>query len=723
MSKSVVYTHTFEIKYSFGLACEHRGRQTYIAEIEPDGQAYRMAEECKRTGEMGPKVGDLLTKANGAAIPTDFKTPDDFAIWLVGEIQKCSSKGETVIELEFTREAQPLSRASVTTRETQHLQQQQSSPARVRLVNLADHPELNGATGDRGEWLPSGRAGGARRTGRYVVNVDGVGEMKIEPKNMELLDLPPLPEHQKIEPGEMGPGDHLLKIHIPQPSGTTKTHWVLTGQILAHLPGFGDLVKMQEPCDGGCGATKADKDLQKCARCKRVAYCCRNCQKKHWKQHKRYCKRGVDDPTSASYCHRQKHNIIYGSAGSMREALKKAEAEITGDQYVLIRDAPVQSIAKWLDADELSRPFNDMFSPIDAGGDTFLCVAARHDRPEVVDLLVSRGAKVDQPQRTQKKKEPGLTPVHVACESGSVRALQALIRAGASVTKRLRSSCKFMPLHSAIWNPESPENEAGSAACVRLLLEQDGVDPNDWSLNRNPEGKSGKVYPIHQSVDRDDPRVAYDMTRALLLAGADPNEKYDGGCALYTAARKPGHQDVCRLLIEFGARVNASNTDQRASALCYACQLLNLEVMKTLLELGANPNQARVDGVTPMCKLAENVADSLRAKKVKKFLRWLLRWTRHSGVILSSFGDTNIHMPGTPFGMLLSAGMYDEMDMLIDEHGIDINGRHCAVGGLGSFMAVTPLQALPLICRDPAKQEKAMAWLESRCGVGPGKNS
>ena len=50
-----------------------------------------------------------------------------------------------------------------------------------------------------------------------------------------------------------------------------------------------NLANLNQNDTGPCGFCGAEA-IVKCARCKAIYYCDRNCQKRHWKEHKKVCK-------------------------------------------------------------------------------------------------------------------------------------------------------------------------------------------------------------------------------------------------------------------------------------------------------------------------------------------------------------------------------------------------------------------------------------------------
>jgi ankyrin repeat protein len=139
---------------------------------------------------------------------------------------------------------------------------------------------------------------------------------------------------------------------------------------------------------------------------------------------------------------------------------------------------------------------------LDAGADpnaphqyrtTALGEAALWDRPGAIDLLVSRGARPDDPSQDE-------TPLYIAAAQDNVAAVKALIKARANVNRPK--------------GPDSPE-----------------------------------ITPLWQAASS----RRWDAVRLLLEAGADPNLFAGGGPPIVYAAQF-GHVPTVRLLLEKGAK-------------------------------------------------------------------------------------------------------------------------------------------------------------------------
>lgn len=74
--------------------------------------------------------------------------------------------------------------------------------------------------------------------------------------------------------------------------------------------------------------------------------------------------------------------------------------------------------------------------------------------------------------------------------------------------------------------------------------------------------------------------------RRALCSGSDPNGKTRGQTPLMFAAEQ-GHADICALLIQNGAMVNATDTYNQ-TALHFACKRLHPAVCTVLMENGAD---------------------------------------------------------------------------------------------------------------------------------------
>lgn len=84
--------------------------------------------------------------------------------------------------------------------------------------------------------------------------------------------------------------------------------------------------------------------------------------------------------------------------------------------------------------------------------------------------------------------------------------------------------------------------------------------------------------------------------RKLLDGGSDPNTRDHNGEPVIAHAAKAGHAEVVRILISYGAEVNAEFDNDRRTSLGLAAYRGYPDVVKVLLEHGANPEKGAPGG-------------------------------------------------------------------------------------------------------------------------------
>ena len=250
-----------------------------------------------------------------------------------------------------------------------------------------------------------------------------------------------------------------------------------------------------------------------------------------------------------------------------------------------------------------------------SGGETVLMLAARTGKPAVVSTLLERGADVNA-----AVGETEQTALMWAAAEGHAEAARALLEAGAERGVRLDSG--FTAFLFAV--------REGRLPVVRLLL-QSGADANEAIRTRKtPRGgrpRNGTSALMLATVN-----AHYEVGAALLEAGADPNAAEPGYTALHLMAkvRKPGVGDndpppegsgrmsaveYVRALVARGADVNARMTQKinlgntrlnklGATPFFLAAHAADAELMRALVELGADPMLPNADNSTPLMAAA-----------------------------------------------------------------------------------------------------------------------
>ena len=96
------------------------------------------------------------------------------------------------------------------------------------------------------------------------------------------------------------------------------------------------------------------------------------------------------------------------------------------------------------------------------------------------------------------------------------------------------------------------------------------------------------------------------MVGALLAAGADANAAQTSGLTPLMTAARTGSVAVVQALLGHGADVNATTAETRSTALMWAVSEPHPDVVRVLLDAGADPRASTYKGFTPLMFAARN---------------------------------------------------------------------------------------------------------------------
>ena len=239
-------------------------------------------------------------------------------------------------------------------------------------------------------------------------------------------------------------------------------------------------------------------------------------------------------------------------------------------------------------------------------GRTPLMVAAQTGRPDAVKLLLARGAEPNAREPAQDQ-----TAIMWAAAEGNRDAVAELLRAGAEVGAKSKGG--FSAFLFAV--------RQGHHDVARVLLEA-GASAND-SVGLKPGGPSALSLAVTNAH--------YELGAWLIGAGADPNYTWSGRTVLHllTWVRRPGagsndpapegsgkmsDLEFVRFLVAHGADVNRRRTAsggprttlnlKGATPFLLAARTADAELMRLLVELGADPSIPNADGTTPLLAAA-----------------------------------------------------------------------------------------------------------------------
>jgi uncharacterized protein len=187
----------------------------------------------------------------------------------------------------------------------------------------------------------------------------------------------------------------------------------------------------------------------------------------------------------------------------------------------------------------------------DDKGDSPVLVATYHGKPDVVRLLLDRGARPsffeacalgldadvrreirDNPSAVRQLAHDGWTPLHLAAFFGHPATVEALLDAGADVLTVSRNGEGNLPINAAAAGPRADQRPA----IVRLLISRGA--PVDG--RGSPSGHT----PLHEAAFNGD--VA--LVRLLLESGANRRLRTGDGQTALEIANVKGRDEVARIL-------------------------------------------------------------------------------------------------------------------------------------------------------------------------------
>jgi ankyrin repeat protein len=124
-----------------------------------------------------------------------------------------------------------------------------------------------------------------------------------------------------------------------------------------------------------------------------------------------------------------------------------------------------------------------------------------------------------------------------------------------------------------------------------VVLLRHGAEANGWDESRT-------VTPIITAVGFDN----IEAVRILLAAGADPNVRDDEGDSPLRLCAQKRQLGMARLLLLCGATkaIDEAGGPGAMTALGYAAQALDVDMVRLLLAHGANPQARDVDNLTAL---------------------------------------------------------------------------------------------------------------------------
>ncbi|HKK77649.1 MAG TPA: ankyrin repeat domain-containing protein [Saprospiraceae bacterium] len=235
-------------------------------------------------------------------------------------------------------------------------------------------------------------------------------------------------------------------------------------------------------------------------------------------------------------------------------------------------------------------------------GETPLTLAIKKRNKPIIEIVAKRA-------KAALKNELDEAPLWLAIDQGDLYLVQMLIDNGARLNSLSKGST---PISHAV--------ETGQMRVLALLL-KNGADPSV----KDDDG----TLPLAKAVRAKDLAMAKMLLKKSKQAQEDVNWKNAIGEPLLQTAIQTKNQTIVKLLLDYGAQANALNYFDNSS-LHIAADLGELDLLKTLMENGANPELENMMGETAL--------DLARQKQHQSAIELLSDWDQMENAVSNLAG-------------------------------------------------------------------------------------